>query len=78
MTNRYRINSDFTLSKNWLINSLNMFKISVVADYSFLLNSNYYSINNVGCQLEIFDFLSARIGYYSRSKDIEQNLQLLK
>ncbi len=55
-----------------------MFKISVVADYSFLLNSNYYSINNVGCQLEIFDFLSARIGYYSRSKDIEQNLQLLK
>lgn len=78
VTNRYGINYDFTLSKNWLVDSLNTFKISVVADYSFLLNSKYYSGYNVGCQLEIFDFLSARIGYYSRSNDIEQNLQILK
>ena len=77
VTNRYGINYDFTLSKNWLIDSLNTCEISVVADYSFLLNSKYYSGYNVGCQLEMFDFLSARIGYYSRSNDIEQYLQIL-
>ena len=76
--NRYGINYDFVLSKNWLIDSLNIFKISAIADYSFLLNSKYYSGYNVGCQLEIFDFLSARIGYYSRSNDTEQYLQILK
>jgi len=76
--NRYGINYDFVLSKNWLVDSLNTCKISVVADYSFLLNSKYYSGYNVGCQLELFDFLSARIGYYSRSNNTDQNLQILK
>lgn len=76
--NRYGINYDFVLSKNWLIDSLNTCKISVIADYSFLLNSKYYSGYNVGCQLELFEFLSARIGYYSKSNDTDQYLQILK
>jgi len=78
VTNRYGINYDFVISKNWLVDSLNTCKISVVADYSLLLNSKYYSGYNVGCQLELFELLSARIGYYSRSNDTEQNLQILK
>lgn len=78
VTNRYGINYDFVLSKNWLVDSLNTCTFSVVADYSLLLNSKYYSGYNVGCQLELFEFLSARIGYYSRSNDTDQYLQILK
>lgn len=70
--NRYGINYDFVLSKNWLIDSLNTFKISVVADYSFLYNSKFYTGINFGAQLEIFEFLSARIGYTNRSVDMMQ------
>lgn len=78
ITNRYGINYDFILSKNWLIDSLNTFKISVVADYSFLYNSKFYSGFTFGGQLEVFDFLSARIGYNNKSIDTEQYVVFFK
>lgn len=78
ITNRYGINYDFILSKNWLIDSLNTLKISVVADYSFLYNSKFYSGFTFGGQFEFFDFLSARIGFNNKNTDTEQYVVFLK
>jgi hypothetical protein len=70
---RFGINYQYNLDKNFLFDSLKTLRLLVQADYQRLLNSDYYSGIHTGGEIQFFEILSLRIGYYNEKIDNKGN-----
>lgn len=62
---RIGANYQFSLSKNILFDSLRTIKFLIQSEYQKLLNSEYNTAIRAGCEIQIFEILALRVGYYN-------------
>ncbi|HRX97956.1 MAG TPA: hypothetical protein P5514_13490 [Bacteroidales bacterium] len=63
---RFGVNYSYGTGIRERPDSLEMFKVTVLADYNTVLNSAYFTSFRSGAELQFFEFVLVRLGYYNQ------------
>lgn len=70
---RYGANYQFTFDRHLLIDTLKTLGLLLQGEYKVLLNSQYNSGIHVGCEINVLEIISFRLGYY-KEKEYDFNI----